>query len=44
VDEIMLPWLVPIIRAVMENCMILSVPLVVDFKVGKKWGSMSKYK
>ena len=36
----------PIIKTVMEHCMDdrLTVPLKVDFKVGKTWGEMVKYK
>lgn len=44
IDASILPWFVPTVKAVMENCVTLSVPLVVDFKVGTKWGSMEKYK
>jgi uracil-DNA glycosylase family 4 len=44
VDELALPILMPIIKTVMENCTQLSVPLVVDFSVGKRWGSMEKIK
>lgn len=44
VDEVALPVVVPTIKTIMENCMQLDIPLVVDFQVGKKWGSMEKLK
>jgi len=44
VEEEALPILIPVIKAIMENCVQLTVPLVVDFQVGKKWGSMEKIK
>jgi DNA polymerase-1 len=38
-----LPWAVPVIKEVMESCVTLSVPVIVDFKVGNTWGTMEKY-
>jgi DNA polymerase I-like protein with 3'-5' exonuclease and polymerase domains len=35
---------IPVIKSVMETAVTLSVPLEVDFKVGKRWGSMTKWK
>jgi DNA polymerase I-like protein with 3'-5' exonuclease and polymerase domains len=43
-DAKMVRWVIPAIKSIMENCVTLSVPLVVDFKVGPRWGSMEKYK
>jgi DNA polymerase-1 len=48
-DEPIVTWVVPLIKSIMENCLErigvpFSVPLVVDFKVGKRWGSMEKLK
>jgi DNA polymerase-1 len=49
-DESIITWAIPVIKAIMENCLNymdppvpFSVPLVVDFKVGKRWGSMEKW-
>jgi uracil-DNA glycosylase family 4 len=42
-DESLLDVAAPIIKSVMENAFNLSVPMRVDFKVGKNWGQMSKY-
>lgn len=39
-DDDILPWAIPMIRFVMENVVQLSIPTPVDFKVGKRWGSM----
>lgn len=44
VDEAIIPWVIPLIKSVMEGCVTLDVPIVVDFKVGKRWGSMEKVK
>jgi DNA polymerase-1 len=45
-DEDSLDTCIPIIKAVMEDSAPKGflVPLEVDFKVGRKWGSMKKYK
>jgi DNA polymerase-1 len=42
-DEAVVSWVIPLIKSIMEGCVTLSVPIVVDFKVGKRWGSMVKY-
>ena len=44
VREDIVSMVTPIIKDVMENCIKLSVPLQVDFKVGPVWGQMKKYK
>jgi DNA polymerase-1 len=43
-DAAIVPWVVPCIKSIMEGAVTLSVPIVVDFKVGPRWGSMEKYK
>jgi uracil-DNA glycosylase family 4 len=42
-DEI-IPIAVSVIKDVMENAVKLSIPVRVDTKIGKTWGSMAKYK
>jgi len=42
-DEI-IDWVVPIIKDIMENSVQISVPLRVDFEVGKVWEKMTKWK
>jgi DNA polymerase-1 len=42
VKEELVSELVPIVRKAMEEAYVLSVPLVVDLKVGQNWGEMEK--
>ena len=42
-DDEILYWTIPMIRVIMENAITLSIPTPVDFKVGKRWGSMEKW-
>jgi uracil-DNA glycosylase family 4 len=44
VEEGLVGGIIPIIKDVMENAVKLSVPILVDFKAGKRWGSMAKIK
>jgi uracil-DNA glycosylase family 4 len=44
VEDDILPIVAPIIKSTMENAVELDVPITVDLKVGKRWGSMEKYK
>ena len=44
IEEGLVEGVIPIIKSVMENAVKLSVPIEVDFKVGKRWGSMSKWR
>lgn len=39
-DEGIVSWVIPIIKGIMENAVTLSVPITVEFKLGRKWGSM----
>jgi len=48
-DRSIVTWAIPLIKSIMEGCldtigMPFSVPIVVDFKVGERWGSMEKWK
>jgi len=43
-DEEYLRGFVPWVKKIMTGVAVLRVPIDVDFKVGKKWGSMVKYK
>jgi DNA polymerase I len=42
VDEASVTEAAALIRPLMENVAALKVPVVVDVKVGKNWGEMSK--
>lgn len=44
VDEDLVETFIPMAKEIMENCVKLSVPLKVDFKWGKDWEHMTKWK
>lgn len=44
VDEEIWEWVYYLFKEIMESCIDLTIPLAVDGKVGKYWGSMEKVK
>lgn len=43
IQDELIPIVVPVIKALMENVVKLSVPITCDVEVGKSWGELSKW-